>query len=111
MDDFRPYRHPGTGVIELPAQWLMDDWSQFGHGSEESLARNATCEHVHRLWLEEFEAIHRLGGLFVLTMHPQVIGRPARLEMLAGLVSEMQQHEAVWITDCRTIAGHISERL
>ena len=111
MDDIRPYRHAGTEVIELPVQWLMDDWSQFGHGSDETLARNATCAHVRQLWLEEFEAIHRLGGLFVLTMHPQVIGRPARLEMLEGLVAEMRQRDGVWIASCRSIADHAAERV
>jgi len=111
MDEIRPYRHSGTDVIELPVQWLMDDWSQFGHGSDETLARNATCEHVRQLWLEEFEAIHRLGGLFVLTMHPQVIGRPSRLEMLADLVAEMRQRDDVWIANCRSIADHVAGRV
>jgi peptidoglycan/xylan/chitin deacetylase (PgdA/CDA1 family) len=106
MGALRPYRHDGTGVIELPGQWLMDDWSQFGHGFGDSLARNATCHHVRQLWLEEYEALHRLGGLFVLTMHPQVIGRPARLEMVSGLVAEMRRSDGVWITDCRTMADH-----
>jgi len=111
MDDIRPYRYPGTDVIELPSQWLLDDWSQFGHGSDDALARNATCAHVRQLWIEEFRAIHRLGGLFVLTMHPQVTGRPARIEMLADLVSEMRGHDGVWIADCRTIAEHVAQTL
>ncbi len=106
MDDIRPYRYPGTEVIELPSQWLMDDWSVFGHGSDDGLARIVPAVQVRQVWIEEFRALHRLGGLMVLTMHPQVIGRPARLEMLADLISEMRQHEGVWITDCRTIAEH-----
>ena len=64
--------------------------------------------HVRRLWLEEFEAIHRLGGLFVLTMHPQVIGRPARLEMLADLVAGMRSQDGVWMAECRAIADHVA---
>ena len=111
MDDIRPYRYPGTDVIELPSQWLLDDWSQFGHGSDDALARNATCAHVRQLWIEEFRAVHRLGGLFVLTMHPQVIGRPARIEMLADLVSEMKDHDGVWIANCRSIVGEVARVL
>ena len=111
MDEIRPYRYPDTDVIELPSQWLMDDWSVFGHGTDDGLARIAPCAHVRRLWIEEFEALHRLGGLMVLTMHPQVTGRPARLEMLAGLVAEMRDHDGVWMTDCRTIADHAAATL
>lgn len=107
MDDIRPYRYPGTDVIELPSQWLLDDWSQFGHGSDDGLARNATSAHVRQLWIEEFRAIHALGGLFVLTMHPQVIGRPSRVQMLADLIAEMKSVEGVWMTTCRAIADHV----
>ena len=109
MDDIRPYRHPGSGIIELPVQWIMDDWTQFGHGADEWLERNETCAHVQRLWTEEFEAICELGGLFVLTLHPQVIGRPSRIKMLEDLVSEMREREGVWITTCAAIADHISK--
>ncbi|NQV07536.1 polysaccharide deacetylase family protein [bacterium] len=111
MDDIRPYRHPGTGVIELPSQWLFDDWSQFGHGYDDVLARNATCSHVRQLWMEEFTALHQLGGLMVITMHPQVIGRPSRIQMLADVVSEMKSHDGVWFANCRMIADHAARVL
>ena len=25
MDDVRPYLHPGTDIVELPVQWMLDD--------------------------------------------------------------------------------------
>jgi peptidoglycan/xylan/chitin deacetylase (PgdA/CDA1 family) len=107
MDDIRPYKHPGSDVVELPVSWIMDDWTQFGLGVGESLERNATCAQVRQLWMEEFEAIHNLGGLFILTMHPQVIGRPSRLEMLTGLVQAMRSHQGVWIATCGEIAAQV----
>jgi peptidoglycan/xylan/chitin deacetylase (PgdA/CDA1 family) len=111
MDDIKPYRHAGSGVVELPVQWIMDDWTQFVHGSDDWLAQNATSAHVMELWMEEFRAIHQLGGLFVLTLHPQVIGRPSRVRMLAELISEMRALEGVWIAQCGTIAQHVSSEL
>ncbi len=107
MDDIRPYKHPDSEVVELPVSWILDDWTQFGHGADELLQRNATCAQVRQLWLEEFEAIHDLGGLFILTMHPQVIGRPSRLEMLRGLVQAIRSHRGVWIAPCGEIAAHV----
>jgi peptidoglycan/xylan/chitin deacetylase (PgdA/CDA1 family) len=111
MDDIRPYKHAESEVIELPVHWIMDDWVQFGHGTDDWLEKNATCEHVYQLWMEEFQAIYKLGGLFILTMHPQVIGRPSRVKMLADLISEIKAHERVWITSCASISEHVSEVL
>ena len=30
MDDLHPYRHPGTDLVELPIQWILDDAAHFG---------------------------------------------------------------------------------
>jgi peptidoglycan/xylan/chitin deacetylase (PgdA/CDA1 family) len=109
MDDIKPYWHAESGVIELPVQWITDDWIQFGHGAYGGLAQNATCAHVHQLWAEEFHAIYELGGLFVLTLHPQVIGRPSRIQMLADFVSHIRSHKGVWVTNCAAIAKHVAE--
>lgn len=109
MDDVKPYRHRESGVVELPVHWIMDDWTQFVHGSDDWLAQNATSAHVKQLWMEEFRAIHELGGLFVLTLHPQVIGRPSRMQMLADLITEMRAHEGLWLTSCAAIAERVPE--
>jgi peptidoglycan/xylan/chitin deacetylase (PgdA/CDA1 family) len=109
MDEIKPYRHSESGVIELPVQWILDDWTQFGHGADDGAAQNATCAHVHQLWMEEFQAIYDLGGVFILTLHPQVIGRPSRIQMLADLVSQIRSHKGVWVTDCASIAKHVAE--
>lgn len=111
MDDIKPYKHPEAGIIELPVQWIMDDWTQFNHGVEDYPAQNATCAHVYQLWMEEFQAIYKLGGLFNLTLHPQVIGRPSRIQMLADFVSKIKEYEGVWITSCASIAEYLAETL
>lgn len=111
MDDIKPYRHETTGIIELPVQWIMDDWTQFNHGADELPAQNATCAHMFQLWMEEFHAIHEQGGLFNLTLHPQVIGRPSRIKMLEDLILEIRKYEGVWMTNCSSIAAHFIETL
>ena len=111
MDDIKPYKHADTDIIELPVHWIMDDWVQFTHDIDDSLMGNATCAHVFQLWMEEFQAIHELGGLFMLTMHPQVIGRPSRVKMLADLVTEFKKRQDVWITTCGSIVEHLAKVL
>lgn len=111
MDDIRPYKHADTGIIELPVQWITDDWTQFNHGADELPAQNATCAHVFQLWMEEFQAIHALGGYFNLTLHPQVVGRPSRIKMLEDFILEVRRFEGVWLTNCSSIAQHMEETL
>ena len=54
-----------------------------------------------RAWVEELEAIVEVGGLFDLTMHPFVSGRPARATALEGLMERAQSMEGVWVAAAR----------
>lgn len=111
MDDIRPYRHPRTDVIELPVQFILDDWTLFGLGPgnmEKKVARNSE---VREIWESEFEGIRDLRGLFVLGMHPQIIGRPSRLKMLDEFVSFVKSHENTWIATCSDVAKQARDTL
>jgi hypothetical protein len=105
MDDIRPYRHEETGLIELPVQWLMDDWIHYGFGHGSWPKKIATNSEVREIWDAEFEGICELGGVFIPTMHPQVIGRPSRLKMLDGFIDFVKGHEGVWIATCAEVAA------
>jgi peptidoglycan-N-acetylglucosamine deacetylase len=110
MDDFRPYRHPNRSLVELPVQWILDDWPQFACYGPES-GRIRTTAEVEQLWKEEFDGIRAYGGSYILTMHPQVSGRPARLALLDRMIEYVKAHDDVWIATCAEIAAHASERL
>jgi peptidoglycan/xylan/chitin deacetylase (PgdA/CDA1 family) len=110
MDDFRPYRHANRRLVELPVQWILDDWPQFAcYGADTGRIRS-TAE-VEVLWKEEFDGIRSYGGSYILTMHPQVMGRPARVALLDRMIEYVQGHDDVWITTCAEIAAHANERL
>ena len=104
MDDIRPYRHPDTDVIELPIQWILDDAPHFWFNDESWTKKISTPREVREIWDAEFEGIHELGGSFILTMHPQVIGRPHRLKMLDEFIGFVMSHRDVWIKTCAEIA-------
>jgi peptidoglycan/xylan/chitin deacetylase (PgdA/CDA1 family) len=111
MDDFAPYRHDGRRLVELPISWLLDDWPHFQwHGGESQRTIRAAAE-VEAIWLEEFDGIRRRGGSFILTMHPQVIGRPSRLDMLDRLLRHVRGCPDVWIATCAEIAAHADRAL
>jgi peptidoglycan-N-acetylglucosamine deacetylase len=104
MDDIRPYRHDSHGLIELPIQWLLDDWPHFQMGFGQMDRPVQTTSHVEALWMEELDGIAALGGHCVLTMHPQVMGRPSRVALLDRLITKIRARSDLWITTCDEVA-------
>jgi peptidoglycan/xylan/chitin deacetylase (PgdA/CDA1 family) len=107
MDDIRPYRHEGSSIAELPVQWMLDDAAHFSFDADTWDKKISTNAEVRSIWQEEFLGIRRLGGCCILTMHPQVIGRPGRLTLLDQFIEFVQQHDDVWLATCREIAGRV----
>jgi hypothetical protein len=108
MDDLHPYLHPGGELVELPIQWILDDAAHFWFsGSGMDWTRTISPpSHVHEIWSAELEGIVALGGCCIVTMHPQVIGRPHRLAFLDRFISEVRARGDVWIATCAEIAAH-----
>jgi peptidoglycan/xylan/chitin deacetylase (PgdA/CDA1 family) len=109
MDDIRPYRHEGRGLIELPIQWLLDDWPhlQLGRGYRSA----KTTAGVEAIWMEELDGIAALGGHFILTTHPQVIGRPSRVALLDRMITKIKARPELWIATCAEVAALANEQL
>jgi peptidoglycan/xylan/chitin deacetylase (PgdA/CDA1 family) len=106
MDDLHPYRHD-SGLIELPVQWTLDDAAHFWFDAASWDKKISTAEEVRQIWEGEFRGYRRLGGAFVLTMHPQIIGRPYRLELLESFLDQVLAHDDTWVTTCAEIAGRV----
>jgi peptidoglycan-N-acetylglucosamine deacetylase len=107
MDDLRPYRRDGSALVEVPIQWILDDAAHFWFDGTTWTKKISTPSEVREIWEAEFRGYRELGGAFVLTMHPQVIGRPSRLELLDGFLGSVRRHEDVWIATCREIAARV----
>jgi peptidoglycan-N-acetylglucosamine deacetylase len=105
MDDVRPYRHDQSGIVELPISWVLDDAPHFWFDGASWTRKIATNEEVRSIWTAEFDGIRAMGGAFVLTMHPQIIGRPGRLPLLEGLIEYVRGNRNVWVTTAHEMAG------
>ena len=72
---------PGS-LGEVPVYWAMDDWPHFepGPGRSGLSAPSAVLE----IWTEELRYAHEHapGGLVMVTVHPECIGRGHRMAML-----------------------------
>jgi peptidoglycan/xylan/chitin deacetylase (PgdA/CDA1 family) len=107
MDDIRPYRHSG-GLVELPVQWILDDAPHFWFSNADWTTTIRSGREVFEIWQEEAAGIHRLGGLCVLALHPQLIGRPGRIGMLEKFLRWVLETGDVRIATCSEIARDVS---
>jgi peptidoglycan-N-acetylglucosamine deacetylase len=88
-----------TQLVELPFTWGLDDFPIFEHVWTRNSVNPglASPSHVYEIWVGDFDYLYeRLGeGVFILTMHPQAIGRGHRLLMLERLVQHMRAREGI----------------
>ena len=107
MGDDVPYQHP-NGLVELPGQWLLEDWEQFAFNAEPAWGFvPENCAKVYDLWWREFEAMHDFGCCFILTLHPWLSGRPSRIRLLEDLVGAMQAKGGVWFARGHELAAYV----
>jgi peptidoglycan/xylan/chitin deacetylase (PgdA/CDA1 family) len=100
MADDEPYEIVAdgepTGVVELPPEWIRDDAVYFNMLRFSSLQPYTPPSAVEENFRVEFEGTWEEGGLFLLTMHPHVIGHRSRMPLLSRLVDHMKQKGGCW---------------
>lgn len=107
-DDTSAYRFgPNIDLVELPVTWLLDDFPHFEFVGGDT-AGLAAPSRVQEIWTDEFDYAHQNipGGLYNLTMHPQVIGRGHRLMMLDRLIEAFKRRKDVTFTTMLDYASH-----
>jgi peptidoglycan/xylan/chitin deacetylase (PgdA/CDA1 family) len=108
MADDRPYEvlldGAATGVVELPVEWILDDYPYFGMDRFSTIRPHTTPEEVFSIWRAEFDKAYEEGTIFILTMHPHIIGHRSRIVMLERLVRHMRSRPGVWFATHEEIA-------
>ncbi|KAA0920252.1 polysaccharide deacetylase family protein [Aquicoccus porphyridii] len=97
--------HTVDGVVEVPVNWGTDDAIFFKFLGGGDPAPRSTAE-ILGMWTEEFEASHRFGSLFMLTVHDWISGRGARPVMLETLLERVLDKGDVWVATVAEIAAH-----
>jgi peptidoglycan-N-acetylglucosamine deacetylase len=110
MADDRPYEllHDGepTGIVELPVEWILDDAPLFNpRGNSYSSPRD-----VMQVWIDEFDRAWEEGTMFLLTMHPHVVGHRSRIVALEGLIEHIQAKGGVWFGTHEAAAHWVREQ-
>jgi peptidoglycan/xylan/chitin deacetylase (PgdA/CDA1 family) len=107
-DDFSPYFlnvfGESTEVVEIPVAWELDDAPYFLFNFHPYRSGLASPSHVFEVWSSEFRAAYEQGGVFTLTMHPQISGRAHRIELLQRLIQYIKGFPGVWFATCSQVA-------
>jgi peptidoglycan/xylan/chitin deacetylase (PgdA/CDA1 family) len=93
-----------TGIIELPVEWILDDYPYFGPLANGSLP---STDLVLETYQSEFDVAYEEGGLYILTMHPHVAGHRSRIVMLDRLINHMKARPGVWFATHEQVANHV----
>lgn len=98
-----------TGVVELPVEWILDDYPYFGMNRASDIRPYTPPSGVYEIWTAEFDMAYEEGGLFLLTMHPQIIGHRSRIAVLERLIQYMRARPGVWFAAHEQVARHAKE--
>lgn len=107
-DDIRPYRHrleSGAGPVEIPVNLSFDDWT-YGLTHRSSPRPMFPREHVLNIWKEEFDQTRLWGGVTTMVMHPQVTGRPMRINIMDQFLEHVRSTGDTWIATGAEICAH-----
>jgi peptidoglycan/xylan/chitin deacetylase (PgdA/CDA1 family) len=103
-------------LVEIPIHWVLDDAAFWLYSVRIPGKAIQPVHAVEDFWKEEFDALYQefieeVGEkgdsdiCFVLTCHPQVIGRPARMKALERVVQHMLSFPCVEFMTCGALAG------
>ena len=108
MADDEPYELTAdgepTGIVELPPEWIKDDAVYFNMERFSGLRPYTPPSAVEEIFRAEFDGAFEEGGLFLLTMHPHIIGHRSRVALLERLIKHMKSKGKCWFATHRQVA-------
>ncbi len=95
-----------TGLIELPIEWILDDFPYFSGNASGSLP---APELVFQIYKQEFDVAYEERTLVMLTTHPHVVGHRSRAAQLDQLIAYMKSKPGVWFATAEQIARAVQQ--
>lgn len=84
MGDDRPYTIAGGSLVELPVHWSLDDAPHF--------AATTDPGGLVRVWSDELAVAAAENRPLTLTLHPEILGRPHRVDVLRRVLDVARRH-------------------
>jgi peptidoglycan/xylan/chitin deacetylase (PgdA/CDA1 family) len=96
-----------TGLIELPINWIADDYPYYEPEAAGSLP---STDGVYQIYKDEFDGAYRERTLFILTMHPHITGHRSRIIVLERLIKYMKSQPDVWFATLEQTATYVKQQ-
>ena len=110
MSDDRPYElvinGEPSGIVELPVEWILDD-APLLNPKGNSYANPRQLLEVLK---DEFDVAYQEGTMFLMTMHPHIIGHRSRIVALEELIMHMKSKEGVWFATHKEAAEYVKSQ-
>lgn len=92
-------------LVEIPIHWAMDDAAFWLYSSKLLGKAMQPLDSVESFWKAQFDALYeefmtidgREDTCYVLTLHPQVIGLPARMKLLERIIEHIKQYDVDFV--------------
>lgn len=114
MADDEPYElledGEPTGIVELPVEWIRDDAPYLAMDRMASLRPYTPPSDILEIFKAEFDGAWRESGLFLLTLHPHIIGHRSRMRILEELIDYMRGFDGVWFATHEQVARYCLEQ-
>lgn len=95
-----------SGIIELPVEWIRDDAAYLIMDRWGGLRPQIAPHDILRIFTQEFDEAYEEGGLFQLTMHPDIIGHRSRLWILKELIGHIRTRQGIWFATHADVVNH-----
>ena len=87
-------------------EWIKDDAPYLGMNRASTIRPYTPPSAVLESFKAEFDGAVAEGGLFLITMHPHIIGHRSRIALLAELIEHMKRVAGVWFATHEEVARY-----
>jgi peptidoglycan/xylan/chitin deacetylase (PgdA/CDA1 family) len=98
-----------SGIVELPNNAYRNDL-RFLTSGRTGPGLLPSPELIFETFQDDFDIAYREGTLFVLTLHPHVVGMRSRIIYLDRLVEYIKRQPAVWFATGEQIARYVKQQ-
>lgn len=98
-----------SGIVELPVSRLLDDYTMLT-AARTGPSTLPSPELVFESMRDDFDAAYREGTLFLVTLHPHLVGMRSRITYLDSLLAHVKSHPDVWIATGEQIARFVQRK-
>lgn len=98
-----------SGLIALPPSRYLDDYftltaPRYGPSALPSPTL------VYEVYRDDFDVAYQEGTMFLLTLHPHLVGMRSRIGYLDELIRHMKSRPGVWFATAEQIARYVAEQ-